>query len=137
MKTIQRIVLSFGCMLISVALYFLRSVVFNPGTQLKGIIDIFPVTLVVASLGWILALPFVVAIKDAKGWRAWFILITGIALGPGPILLWSFFTSPSRGGHVINWQGDGFFLVASLMISAPTTLLYVLALKWNQRQTTT
>lgn len=133
MKTFSRIGLSFACMLLSIALYSLRGILSAPhGTQLRTLVDVFPVTLLFASPVWLLSLPLVVALRDAEGWRGWVILITGVSLGPAFLLIWSLIAQPS-GGH-LTWEREGFFLISALMISFLTTLFYVLTLKFTHRR---
>jgi len=94
------------------------------------VLQMLPVYLLFAIPGWIIALPFVALFKSADGWRAWAILAIGTAIGPCFMLTWTLLGSRGR----INWQGDGFGMLASLVIGSLTTSLYVLLLKLLKRK---
>ena len=133
MKTFSRIGLSFGCKLLSIALYSLMGILSAPhGAHLRTVVDVFPVTLLFAFPVWLLSLPLVVALRDAERWRGWVILITGVSLGPAFLLIWSL-AAQSSGGR-LTWEREGFFLISALMVSFLTTLFYVLTLKFTHRR---
>lgn len=138
MRTSRRVMLSLACVLLAIAPLFLLSLrgLIGHHTQplgqfLRNSAEIFPVYFLFALPGWLIALPFVVLLKDAEGWRGWFILLVGICIGPGFIWIWIWMASPV---HYVAWQRDGFPLVLSLIISFLTTLSYFLALKFAHRR---
>jgi hypothetical protein len=127
MRTLGRIGLSFGCVLLSVLLFFLRGVRFSAHAgQLGSLVQFGFIGLIVALPVWLLALPLVVALKDAEGWRGWVILLGGVSIGPSFILVWILIATGGR----FNWKGDGYSLFAAFAISSLTTLFYLLALKF-------
>lgn len=128
----KRIALSFGCLLLAFAIFAAWGVVptfirYGNGSALRSL-EMMPVYLAVAIAGWLLTLPFVVAFRDAEGWRGWATLVIGTAIGP--ILL----LTPSlvMAGQ-INWQGDGAGVDMSLFIGFLTTVFYVLLLRRFKR----
>ena len=135
MRTSRRVLVSFGCVLLAVAVLCLLSLFSLVGTttqrlwQLHKLAQIFPIDLLFALPGWLIALPFIITLKNAQGWRGWFILLIGTSIGPGFILTWGRIESPGR----FTWQGDGYALVVSLIISFLTTVSYVLGLKFARR----
>jgi hypothetical protein len=98
--------------------------------QLRDIAEMLLVFFLFALPGWFFALPIVVLLKNAQGWRGWFILLVGTCIGPGFIILWSLVESS---GH-FSWQQQGHGLGLPLMISLPTTACYVIALKFAHRR---
>ena len=134
MGTSRRIVLSFACVLFVCLTLCLGSLVGLVGTraqrlyQLHTDVEMLPVYLLFALPGWFIALPFVVLLKDAQGWRGWFILLVGTCIGPGFMLTWILISSSGR----LTWQGSGYALVMSLIISFPTTMFYCFALRLAQ-----
>jgi hypothetical protein len=136
MSTFRRILLSFACVVLAIAALFLLSLFGLVGShaqrlgQLQSMAQIFLVYFLFALPGWLIALPFVVLLENAQGWRGWAILLIGTCIGPCFILLWSLIESS---GHS-TWQGDGFVLVASLIISLLTTVCYILTLKLAHRR---
>jgi hypothetical protein len=135
MRTPGRIGLSFGCMLLSITIFLLWGVLHaSSHRELINDLAIAPVYLLFAFPGWLLSLPLVMAIRDAEGWRGWVILLIGVSIGPGFLLVWAFLTAQSRGGRIVNSEGDGFFYIASLIISSLTTIFYVSVLKFTHRR---
>lgn len=131
MRTLGRIGLSFGCVLLSVLLFFLRGVRSSAHAgQLGSLVQFGFIGLIVALPVWLLALPLVVALKDAEGWRGWVILLGGVSIGPSFILVWTLIATGGR----FNWKGDGYSLFAAFAISSLTTLFYLLALKFFRRR---
>ncbi len=133
MRTSRRILLTLVCIVTAFATLFVWSLLglIGPhggrlGQLLQNSAEVFPVYFVFALPSWLIALPFVILLKDAEGWRGWATLVIGVLIGPGFILLWGLVESP---GH-LTWQGDSFALVASAIISLLTTVCYVLTLKF-------
>lgn len=127
MRALGRIALSFGCVLLAVALYSFPGLL-SYKLSIRAVFDLMPITLLFALPAWLLSLPLVITFKDAEGRRGWIILITGVALGPAFLLLWGL-VAPSGGiGHMSS-QADGFFWISALIVSLLTTISYVLALK--------
>lgn len=83
---------------------------------------------------WILALPFVVALKDAEGWRGWLALLIGTALGLlAIVLLLKSARGPLTWDYVarllFHRRNGDFPLVVSLPISMLTGAFYVIGLR--------
>ena len=136
MRTSRRILLSFACVEFAVALFFLWGLIgliysraLHPG-QLQDLAEMMLLCFFFALPGWFIALPFVVLLKDAQGWRGWFILLIGSCIGPGFILAWSLIASSGQ----FNWRAQGHGLDLTLMFSLPTTVCYVMALKFAHRR---
>jgi hypothetical protein len=130
---IGRIGLSFGCVLLSVAITALMSLPAVPhGRRIRMLFAIVPVTFLFAFPVWLLSLPLVIALKNAEGWRLWMILVAGVLAGPGFILIWSIISIPS-GGH-ITWQGSGSFFITALKVSLIATVAYAFALRAIHRR---
>jgi hypothetical protein len=131
--------LAFGCILLAIAILGVISTV--PSLIRHGLqrtlpdIEAWPVVLLFAFPGWILALPFVILFEDADGWRTWAILAIGTAIGPCFILGWALIGAHGRiPWGQIKWERDGLALVLSLLISFLTTALYVLLLRRFKRK---
>jgi hypothetical protein len=75
-------------------------------------ISIFPLYLLIALAGSIVALPFVLAFKSSRGVQGWLTLFIGTAIGP--TLMWGWALTSSN-GH-INWKADGFALALSTLL---------------------
>jgi len=140
MNALRRVGLSLGCLLFSVTLFSLVFILlFGAG----AVPLVFRVAIMVAIPVWCLYLPFVIALKDAEGWRIWIILLSGILIGPTSLALWGL-TLQLRGGdpHKI-WQGDpliGLGGIAAIIFAAIvgflTTSFYLIALRALRRRTT-
>jgi hypothetical protein len=98
--------------------------------QLEQETQVLVVYFLFALPGWLIALPFVILLKDAQKWRGWVTLLIGTCIGPSFILIWSLIASS---GH-FNWRAQGDGLGLPLMISLPATVCYVLALKFAHRR---
>ena len=137
MRSSRRVMLSLACVPLAITVLFFLSIrsVIGHHTQpleqfLRNSAEIFPVYFLFALPGWLVALPFVILIKNAEGWRAWAILITGVSIGPGLILLPGLIGAHGR----FTWPGDSFALAASLCVSFFTTISYILALRFAHRR---
>ena len=140
MKALRRVGLSLGCLLLSVTLFSLLFILpFGAG----AVALVFRVAIVFAIPVWCLYLPFVIALKDAEGWRIWIILLSGILIGPTSLALWGL-TLQLRGGdpHEI-WQGDPLIglggiaaMIFAVIVGFLTTFFYVIALRVLRRPTT-
>ena len=125
----KRVALAFGCLLLALLFFAVSSAV--PMAVHYGlrhaipVVQIMPVYRLFALPGLVLALPFVLLIKDAEGPRALIILAIGTCIGPGFMGTWSLLASHGR----FSWQGDGAFLLMPLEIGFLTTILYVLLLR--------
>jgi len=124
----KRIALALGCLLFAFAAFAILGVVptlirYGSGPGMRSM-EMMPVYLAVAIAGWLLTIPFVIAFKDANGWRLWATLVIGTAIGP------VFLLAPElvMAGQ-INWQGNGGGVVMSLYVGFPTTVFYVLILR--------
>lgn len=129
MTTPKRMALAFGCMLLAIAILGVISAVHSAiryGLQhTLHNIEAWPVFLLFAFPGWVLALPFVILFENADGWRTWAILAIGTAIGPCFILTWTLIASGGR----IAWQGNSFAIGMSLLVGFLITALYVLLLR--------
>jgi hypothetical protein len=137
MRTSRRILRSFACVVFAIALLFLWwslvGLLYSRSLRLGQLHDLAQMLLVYflfALPGWLIALPFVVLLKDAQGWRGWFTLIVGTCIGPGFLLIWSLIASPGQ----FSWRALPPGLGFPLIISLPTTVSYVLALKFAHRR---
>ena len=132
MKTSRRILLSFACVVFAIAALFLQSFFRLVGSrpqrlgQIPDLLEMLLLYFLFALPGWLNALPFVVLLRDAQGWRGWAILLIGTCIGSGFILAWSLIESSGQ----FNWRAQGHGLGLPLMVSLPTTVCYVLALKF-------
>ncbi|HLI76313.1 MAG TPA: hypothetical protein VKV02_05150 [Acidobacteriaceae bacterium] len=98
------------------------------------VFGILPAYLLFSLPGWVLALPFVLAFRDAEGWRPAAILAIGMAIGPAFILGTSLLKSH---GH-LDWRANGSAVLMAFFIGTVTTVLYVLLLRrFCRRQLTT
>lgn len=88
-------------------------------------VQIMPVYLLFALPGLVLALPFVLFFKNAKGYRAWIMLAVGSIIGPAFLGIWAVLASH---GH-FSWQANGAALFMSVWIGLPTTVFYVVLLR--------
>ena len=129
MTALKRVALAFCSLLLGFLLFAVVGTV--PTAIHYGLryaiptLQILPAYLLVALPGLVLALPFVLLIKDAEGPRAWIILAIGTCIGPGVLGTWSLLAAH---GH-LSWQGDGPGLLMSLEIGTPTTIIYVMLLR--------
>ncbi|WP_197413872.1 hypothetical protein [Terracidiphilus gabretensis] len=81
-----------------------------------------------SAVGWPIALPFVLLVKNITGWRFWLWLLVGACLGPASMFLFGF------GSFLLNDRAAGFELpVPLILLSTPvailTTWFYLLLLK--------
>lgn len=131
MTASKRIALAFGSLLLAFAIFGIVGAVpalrYGP-RYTKDVVEMLPVYLVIAVLGWLLAIPFVILFKHADGWRAWATLAIGTAIGP-IFLLTPSLVATGR----ISWQGDGAGVGMSLFIGFVTTVVYVLLLRRFKR----
>ena len=73
--------------------------------------------------GWLLGVPFVLLVRNAKGWRFWIYLALGSGIGPGIILIMSL-----RSVEPADYSA----VPISAAISSLTTLIYLLLLRRAQ-----
>lgn len=88
-------------------------------------VQMLPVYLMFAIPGWLLALPFVLFLRDAAGWRGWATVAIGTALGPLFMGSWALLSS---GGH-LQWKQNGIGILLSVEIGFLTTITYVILSK--------
>lgn len=128
----DRIGLWFGSLLLSVAIFslFFSLAFYSP------FFLVFCVTMMFALPAWCLYLPFVIAFKNAEGWRMWIILVSGILIGPASIALWCLIQLKAGGDPYKIWHGEppinmgGIVCMdLSLIVGFLTTSFYVIALK--------
>ena len=129
MSAPKRMALAFCCTLLGVMSLGLAGTV--PTAIRYGMryamptLQMLPVYLLFALPGWILALPFVLLFKDAKGFRFWWILGIGTAIGPAFILTWTLLASRGQ----LNWNANGSAVIMSVWIGLFTSLFYALLLR--------
>jgi hypothetical protein len=128
MTASKRLLLAFGCTVLGVSTIGIFGVVrslhygLRYGLKYVGqILQILPVYLIIALAGWVIAIPFVLAFKSARGVQGWLTLCIGTIIGPAFLTAW-------LEGH-INWLADGSSLVLSAAIGCLTTVFYVLLLR--------
>jgi hypothetical protein len=132
----RRVLLSLACVVVAIFLVFLMSLFGLVGThaqrlyQLKANAEFLPAYLLFALPGWMIALPFVVLLKDAEGWRGWATLLIGTTIGPAFMLAWSLLET----GGQFTWHWDSFSM--PLVIALLTTVCYVASLKMAHRRLT-
>ncbi len=130
----KRVVLAFSSLLVGFMLFAIVGIVptailYGPRYALPAV-QIMPLYLLFALPGLVLALPFVLFFKSAKGYRAWIMLAIGSIIGPAFLGVWAFLASH---GH-FSWQANGAALIMSIWIGLPTTVLYVLLLRRFDRR---
>jgi hypothetical protein len=87
-----------------------------------------PFFLISSFLGWVIAIPVVLALRNFNGWRFWVYLALGVLIGP---VLWlaldaySLVTNPRS-------QFDLTSMPYVVAVSFLTTLFYLLAMRWAQ-----
>ena len=144
MNALRRVGLSLGCLLLSVTLFSLLFILILPFGA-GAVPLVFRVAIMFAIPVWCLYLPFVIAPKDAEGWRIWIILLSGILIGPTSLAL-LVLISQLRGfdAHVI-WQDDPLLgvlgglaamMIYALIVGFLTTSFDVIALKVLRRRNT-
>ena len=140
MNALRRVGLSLGCLLFSVTLFSLLFILpFGAG----AVPLVFCIAIMVAIPVWCLYLPFVIALRDAEGWRIWIILLSGILIGPTSLALWGL-TLQLRGGDTHDiWQGDPLIglggiaaIISAAIVGFLTTWFYLIALRVLRRRTT-
>jgi len=86
--------------------------------------------------GWLLGLPFVLAVKDLRGGRFWLWLAIGTCIGPlliAGIVLFRAQSDPQL--HFVSSLSEAmFFVYLAAGVSCLTTLIYLLLLRWAQKQ---
>ncbi len=87
---------------------------------------------VLCVVGWIIALPLVLMLRQLFGVGLWIMLLTGIALGPAILLLipalYSLFTPHATFTYSTLDRVFWHFVYLALAVSTLTTLLYLLLL---------
>lgn len=133
-NALGRIGLWLGSMLIAGAFFSTLSCL------LFGPFMFFYLILIFGLPGWLLYLPFVMAVKDAEGRRIWTILDSGISIEPAAIGLWGLILVRRGGDPLSIWYGDpllgigmGAGMIFALILGSLTTSIYVFALKRRQR----
>jgi hypothetical protein len=96
---------------------------------------LFLITALAASIfGWLLGTPFVLLVRNSRGWRFWVYLALGSGIGPALLLsswLYSFLTR-SRSGSLTAESPGCFAFCISAAVSSITTLIYLLLLRRAQ-----
>jgi hypothetical protein len=93
--------------------------------------------LAIGSWGWLLGMPFVLLVRNIRGWRFWFYLALGSCIAPGLFslsLLHSHLTRSSSGSSPTTESPDYTAVPISAAISILTTLIYLLLLRRNQTE---
>lgn len=94
--------------------------------------SIWPV-LVMSLPGWLLATPIVLLASSFRGWRLWFFLLVGTALGPVLILSFTLveqLTGLDRSGFWAN----RFFVALAAVVSTTATLIHILLMRRAQAE---
>jgi MFS family permease len=86
--------------------------------------------------GWLLGLPFVLAVKDLRAWRFWLWFAIGTCIGPllmVGLVLFQALHDPHL--HFSSSLSEAmFFVCLATGVSSLTTLIYLLLLRWAQKQ---
>jgi hypothetical protein len=103
---------------------------------------LFMLALLVATVlpWWLLALPLVLSISRAEGWRLWFIGICGTLIGPALaalFLAFMIFVGKSPAYSTFTDPQALILFPASLIPSAMATAIYLSILKLSSRKTLT
>jgi hypothetical protein len=91
-------------------------------------------------LGWLLALPIVMKIRQINGWRFGVLLILGSGIGPLVMLIlvvsFDLYAGSTNKGNVSDWApGARGWVYFATCISFLTTLFYLLYMRRAQRIT--
>jgi len=91
-------------------------------------------------IGWLLALPIVLKIRQTKSWRFWALLSLGSGIGPLVMLIiavsFELYTLSTNKGSASSWAPEALNLVYfAACISFMTTLFFLLFLRRAQRIT--
>lgn len=105
---------------------------------LSGVFGAFLLVLIsalsVSIIGWILGIPYVLLVRNSKGWRFWIYLALGTGIGPALFLsplLYSFLTRSSP-GSLPSEPADYGSVGISTVFSSFTILIYLLLLRRAQ-----
>ena len=136
MKSWHRIAIWFGSVVLAAALF---SVMF---TRTVWAWFVFATALEFSLPVAVLYLPIVLAFKDAEGRRLWFILMSGILIGPVSLTVVGLI---QLRGHDANfvWYGDGLdwgvfqCMIYAVPVGLFTTAFYVLTLRFIHRNRST
>jgi hypothetical protein len=107
------------------------------GTLSVGVVSAFIGLVFTFSLpGWLLGLPFVLAVKDLRAWRFWLWLAIGTCIGPLLIVGWVLLEAPGYPHDKVSeaLYGAMFFVYMATGVSSLTALIYLLLLRWAQKQ---
>jgi hypothetical protein len=113
-------------------LLWIKEVVTHKPDPLGSFIFFCIVTLYLGVPGWFLAMPFVLCVKNVRGWRLWMLLLVGCSVGPLVIVgvaIWTFARSGTLAGFAP--EANGLFLMA-MGVSTVATVVYLLLLRRDQ-----
>jgi len=81
--------------------------------------------------GWLMGIPFVLLVRNSRGWRFWIYLALGTGIGPCLIFGFSLFALVARAssGSLTTGPADYSAVPISAVISSFTTLIYLLLLQ--------
>jgi hypothetical protein len=107
------------------------------GTLSAGAVSAFVGLVFTFSLpGWLLALPFILAVKDLRAGRFWLWFAIGTCIGPLLMLgiVWFEVLRDPRLHFSSSLSEAMFFIYLAAGVSSLATLLYLLLLRWAQKQ---
>jgi hypothetical protein len=137
----RRIGLWFVCLLLAIALFSLLLSLSMKGVGFAKpwfVLPIFRVTLMCALPIWCVCLPFVIAAKQAEGWKMWAILPAGSLIGPLAIGFWFLVLQIGGASPQTMWQGDPLIgwvgssiagMIFALIVGVLTSSFYLVIFK--------
>jgi len=100
------------------------------GAFLACLISVFAVS----TFGWLLGIPYVLLVRNSKGWRFWIYLALGSGIGPALVLSPLFHSLLRRSLDNLPTQLTDYYYCAciSTVVSGSTALIYLLLLRRSQ-----
>lgn len=100
------------------------------GAFLACLISVFAVSI----FGWLLGLPYVLLVRNSKGWRFWIYFVLGSGIGPVLVLSLFFYTFLKGSLNNLPTKPTDYYFGAciSVVVSSLTTLICLLLLRRAQ-----